>query len=76
MKRYLTALAALALIGCAQVNSDASAQTPPIIVDQFGYLPTLEKVAVIKDPRVGFDAGPSFSPGTNYAVGTLFLLHI
>lgn len=45
------------------------AQTPPpIIIDQFGYLPGLEKRAVIKDPQVGFDARRSFTPGSRYAV--------
>jgi len=39
-----------------------------IIVDQFGYLPDAQKIAVIKDPQVGFDADESFTPGTNYAV--------
>ena len=68
MKRFLTSLAALALIGCSQGSISASAQTPPILVDQFGYLPALDKVAVIKDPKIGFDAGRSFSPSDRYAV--------
>lgn len=44
------------------------AQTPPILVDQFGYLPELQKRAVIKDPQIGFDAALSFKPGKRYAV--------
>ncbi len=39
-----------------------------IIADQFGYLPDAQKIAVIRDPQVGFDAGESFTPGQNYAV--------
>jgi endoglucanase len=39
-----------------------------IIVDQFGYLPDAQKIAVIKDPQVGFDANESFTPGQSYAV--------
>jgi endoglucanase len=39
-----------------------------IVVDQFGYLPGSRKVAVLRDPVVGFDAEESFSPGTWYAV--------
>jgi endoglucanase len=39
-----------------------------IIVDQFGYLPDMPKVAVIRDPQTGFDANLSFSPGSNYVV--------
>ena len=39
-----------------------------ITIDQFGYLPVSRKVAVIRDPQQGFDAGESFSPGAYYAV--------
>ncbi len=39
-----------------------------IIVDQFGYLPDSRKIAVIKDPQVGFDANESFTPGQTYVV--------
>jgi hypothetical protein len=39
-----------------------------IVVDQFGYLPDLEKVAVIRDPQTGFDASESFTPGASYAL--------
>jgi len=39
-----------------------------IVVDQFGYLPDLEKIAVIRDPQTGFDASESFTPGATYAL--------
>ncbi len=39
-----------------------------IVVDQFGYRPDSRKVAVIRDPQVGFDAEESFVPGAWYAV--------
>jgi endoglucanase len=49
--------------------------TPPaqplskfIVVDQFGYRPSAEKIAVIRDPQTGFDASDSFTPGTIYAL--------
>jgi endoglucanase len=32
-------------------------------VDQFGYLPDERKIAVVSDPRKGFNAGDSFTPG-------------
>ena len=65
----ILAFLTLLLGACAPVSQSASAQTPPpIMVDQFGYLPALQKVAVIKDPKLGFDAGLSFSPGNRYAV--------
>jgi hypothetical protein len=39
-----------------------------ILTDQFGYRPEAQKTAVIKDPRVGFDSGESFTPGAIYKV--------
>ncbi|HEY4102430.1 MAG TPA: cellulase N-terminal Ig-like domain-containing protein, partial [Polyangiaceae bacterium] len=49
--------------------------TPPtqplskfIVVDQFGYRPDAEKIAVVRDPQTGFDAGDSFTPGKTYAL--------
>ena len=41
---------------------------PFIVVDQFGYLPDSEKIAVIRNPVSGFDSGDSYSPGTNFDV--------
>ena len=37
-----------------------------ITVDQFGYRPSDSKVAVIRNPKVGFDSTDSFAPGTLY----------
>jgi hypothetical protein len=39
---------------------------PHILVDQFGYRPHDPKVAVIRNPVVGFDSLDSFAPGTVY----------
>ena len=39
-----------------------------IIIDQFGYLPDAKKIAVIKDPHVGFDSLESFTPGKSYSL--------
>ena len=49
---------------------DAKTQTLTryIVVDQFGYLPSSKKIAVIRDPQTGFDASESFTPGTQYAL--------
>ena len=41
---------------------------PAIVVDQFGYLPAQEKVAVVRDPQTGFDSADAFEPGTVYDV--------
>jgi len=53
----------------------------PIVVDQFGYLPSQTKIAVVRDPQgdtvgtlsdktpiISFDAADSFTPGTVYEV--------
>ncbi len=37
-----------------------------IAVDQFGYPSISQKIAVIRDPQVGFDAAESFTPGSTY----------
>ncbi len=43
-------------------------ETEFIKVDQFGYLPNTEKVAVISNPQVGFNSGQSYSAGATYQV--------
>lgn len=60
-------------------SSSADATTPVadlpvsefIVVDQFGYLPELEKVAVIRSPQTGFDADRPFTPGNSYQLVNL-----
>jgi endoglucanase len=58
--------------GSTGTGGTGGAASPPvskyIVVDQFGYLPDLEKVAVIRDPQTGFDSGESFAPGATYAL--------
>lgn len=41
---------------------------PVIVVDQFGYPTKAAKIAVIRDPQVGYDNVVHFTPGTTYAV--------
>jgi hypothetical protein len=41
---------------------------PFIVVDQFGYLPGQQKVAVLRDPVTGFDNADSFTPGATLQV--------
>jgi len=49
-----------------------------LLVDQFGYLPDETKVAVLRDPQVGYDKDDRFTPGKEYQVrraedgGTVF----
>jgi endoglucanase len=40
--------------------------SPFIVVDQFGYLPDSEKIAVLRDPETGFDAAQSYTAGSKY----------
>jgi hypothetical protein len=42
--------------------------SPYIVVDQFGYRTSAEKVAVLRNPQSGFDYGTQFAPGATYAV--------
>ena len=44
--------------------------TPPIKVDQFGYLPSATKVAVLSNPQTGFNATDAYTPGTLLKVKT------
>jgi len=44
------------------------AQPPHIIVDQFGYRPHDDKVAVLSDPVAGYNASDAFLPGNLYQV--------
>ncbi len=46
----------------------AQAPSPFIHVDQFGYLPGAEKVAVLSDPQIGYNSGLSFTPGATLEV--------
>jgi len=41
---------------------------PVIVVDQFGYPTKAAKIAVIRNPQVGYDSVVHFQPGENYAV--------
>jgi endoglucanase len=46
--------------------------SPFIVVDDFGYRPSAQKVAVVRTPVTGFDAGDSFEPGGSYALVDAF----
>lgn len=54
--------------GASGLGGGAPPVSPYIVVDQFGYLPDGEKIAVIRDPQTGFDAAASFTPGASYAL--------
>lgn len=64
--RFIVFLCLFCLTACAPKITPNPA--PNIVVDQFGYLPELQKRAVIRSPEIGYDAGQSFTPGARYAV--------
>lgn len=69
LKVFIVALAALCLCPSVLASPKAAVSlTPFIVVDQFGYLPNARKVAVIRDPAVGFDSRSHFAPGKVYEV--------
>jgi endoglucanase len=41
------------------------------VVDQFGYLPDAQKIAVIRDPQTGYDVAQSFTPSANLTLVNL-----
>lgn len=54
----------LLLLGAGAAPAVPSATVPWIKVDQFGYQPAMQKVAVVVDPQAGFNAAEAFAPGT------------
>lgn len=60
---------AIILAACSlQSIASPTTTTQFIKVDQFGYRPNDEKIAVIANPVTGYNNGTSFAPGTNYEV--------
>ncbi|MEP6341691.1 MAG: glycoside hydrolase family 9 protein [Maricaulaceae bacterium] len=59
----------IGLTACGeQVSSEivsVAEPTPHIVVDQFGYLPDLQKRAVLRNPKRGYDAGQTYQPGAH-----------
>lgn len=39
--------------------------SPYIVVDQFGYMPNMKKVAVLRDPQTGYDASGAYTPASS-----------
>ncbi|WP_421877566.1 glycoside hydrolase family 9 protein [Marinoscillum sp.] len=53
---------------CSVLSLPAQSVSPFIVVDQFGYLPSATKIAVIRNPMQGYDADLEFNPGSTYQV--------
>jgi len=69
-----SSIASSSLAVSSSVSSSSSAAQAGLtiskwlVVDQFGYLPDAQKIAVIRDPQLGYDAGESFTPSTNLSL--------
>jgi len=69
MKKNIFILCFLLTIVTAQQSTAAPATTTQFIkIDQFGYRPNDEKIAVISDPQTGYNSSTPFTPGTTYQV--------
>ena len=68
LKKYTTASFILLFSFFVAKNAFAQTVSKYIVVDQFGYRPSAKKVAVLRDPVMGNDAGESFTPGNSYSV--------
>lgn len=42
--------------------------SPFICVDQFGYLPSSQKIAILRSPAVGFDSTENYTPAKKYSL--------
>ena len=64
MKRFFL------LVFCWIITTNLFSQeiTKFIVTDQFGYRPQDKKVAIIRNPKVGYDKSQSFTPGNTYQV--------
>jgi len=61
-------LAAVFLTLTSFFSASAQLTSNHIVTDQFGYQSKSTKIAVLRDPQIGFDAAASFIPGKKYAV--------
>ncbi len=71
MKQLLFIISLTMIYSCNtnKVNTEDIVNTGTyIVVDQFGYLPESEKIAVIGCPEIGFDAEETYTPGNTFAV--------
>ncbi|MBK8340131.1 MAG: hypothetical protein IPK99_09150 [Flavobacteriales bacterium] len=50
------------------LSAQLGTQTDRIAVDQFGYRTGDEKIAVISDPQVGYNAADNYAPGATLEV--------
>ncbi len=68
MKKLLTIAVIINSFFILNAQTLSTPVTSHIHVDQFGYLPAGNKVAVISDPQTGFNAAKSYTPATSLSV--------
>ncbi|HEX2671342.1 MAG TPA: cellulase N-terminal Ig-like domain-containing protein, partial [Polyangiaceae bacterium] len=54
--------------GVAPIDPPRAKLSKFIVVDQFGYLPDSEKIAVVRDPQTGFDGDEAFTPSASLSL--------
>ena len=64
MNKYITLLASILLTECIFAQSI----TKNIVIDQFGYRGATTKIAIVRNPKVGFDAGQNYVPGNQLQI--------
>lgn len=64
MKKIFAIISSVLAFTCL----NAQTHSPYILVDQFGYLPSSNKVAIIRDPQTGYDASQSFTPSAKLSL--------
>lgn len=69
--RLLFSLAIIALAVSSRAATSLGSFYRHIAVDQFGYLPDMEKIAVLSDPQRGFNANEHYRPGGVIEVRTV-----
>jgi endoglucanase len=69
LKNYKQAIVFMYLVTITFVASAIPATITQFIkIDQFGYKPNDQKIAVISDPQLGYNSALFFSPGTTYEI--------
>ncbi|RYY73026.1 MAG: LacI family transcriptional regulator [Gammaproteobacteria bacterium] len=52
----------------SSVASSVASVSELVVVDQFGYLPDAQKIAVLRDPQTGYDSAESFTPSASISL--------
>jgi endoglucanase len=67
-KLQAIAFITLSIFGSIALADPPGVATDRIVIDQFGYMPAMKKVAVISDPQSGFNENEGYAPGERLEV--------